>query len=70
MMKKLTKKQLEEVCTITCYGQTSKMKRKEAIDSFMEGMLMSEGSERERYANIYAGLVHGRTDVSDSYNEF
>ena len=39
--------------------------RKKAMDFFAEGMMWSEGSERERYADIYCQLSMGLNNVSD-----
>lgn len=64
-MKKLTRKQLKETVTITCYNQTEKMKRKDAIDFYLEGMIACEGSEAERYANIYLQLLEGQMVCKD-----
>lgn len=64
-MKALTKKQLNETVTITCYRQTEQMKRHEAIDFYLEGMMCCEGSEAERYATIYGQLMQGLKNCSD-----
>ena len=50
---------------ITCYGKTETMKRQEAITLYKEAMEASEGSERDRYTNIYLGLMAGATVVLD-----
>lgn len=55
----------QDIVTITCYGTTKQYTRREAITKFFECMLMSEGSEKERYTNIYCGLVNGETQISD-----
>lgn len=54
-----------DIVTITCYGQTEKMKRQEAIDFYLEGMMCCEGSEAERYSNIYFQLLEGKTIIHD-----
>ena len=64
-MKRFTKKQLQEKVKVTCYGETETMTRGEAIDEYYEGMLFCEGSEGERYKNIYLQLMEGYTEVSD-----
>lgn len=65
-MKKLTRKQLNETVTITCYNKTEEMKRKDAIDFYLEGMMACEGSEAERYTNIYLQLLEGEIVCNDS----
>lgn len=52
-----------------CYGKEIEFKtRKEATDYFMEGLMCSEGSERERYANILSDLWLGKTYCTDEDN--
>lgn len=58
-MKQLTKKQMQDFVTIVCYGQPEIMRRDEAIEKYYEGMMYCEGSERDRYTNIYCQLVRG-----------
>lgn len=55
---------------ITCYGQTKVWDdRQEAIKEFLEGMACCEGSERERYTNIYLQLIEGCVECEDTKNE-
>ena len=54
-----------DVVTITCYGVTKKMNRKDAIEKYLEGMMCCDGSERERYTNIYCQLIAGETVCND-----
>ncbi len=56
---------INDVVVITCGCRTRRMRRKEALVFFLEGMMWSEGSERDRYADIYCQLVEGRSVVSD-----
>lgn len=42
------------------------MKRKDAIDFYLEGMMACEGSEAERYTNIYLQLLEGEIVCNDS----
>ena len=56
---------MKDMVTITCYGKTETMDRQKAINKFTEGLLCSEGSERERYAIILSGLMSGLTNVDD-----
>lgn len=54
--------------TITCYGRTERYdesRRLAMMDFYLEGMLCCDGSEQERYANIYADLAAGSEHCSD-----
>lgn len=57
---------------VTCYGETKIWdSRQDAIKEFREGMICCEGSERERYTNIYLQLTSGCkecVDYDDSWN--
>ena len=56
------------LCTVTtvCYGEKKVWdSRKEAMDFFYEGMLCCEGSERDRYTNIYCKLADGARYATD-----
>jgi hypothetical protein len=55
----------KDIVTITCYNQTETMERSKAIKKYLEAMRNSEGSERERYENIYFDLIDGETNCSD-----
>ena len=56
---------LDSVTTV-CYGQERLWdSRTEAKDYFLEGIFASEGSERERYAFIYAKLILGYDYCTD-----
>lgn len=58
-------KVVEEI-RITCYCETETWTDREKAKAFyMEAMANSEGSERERYTNIYMQLCEGRTDCND-----
>ena len=57
---------MDEV-TITCYGKTEKRKRNDAIAFYLEGILCSEGSERDRYTSIVTGLQCGKKVVDDDW---
>lgn len=53
--------------TTVCYGKTEKWDdRSEAKKSFLEAMMNSEGAERDRYANVYFGLIQGLDCCTDS----
>lgn len=64
-MKQLTRKQLREQVTVTCYGKKETMSREAAIDKYYEAMIYCDGSEAERYQTIYCQLMDGFMDVSD-----
>lgn len=50
---------------VTCYGQTKVWERKDALDFFLEGAWQCDGSEAERYFNIYYQLLHGAKEAVD-----
>ena len=56
---------MDDVVVITCYNQTSKMVRKDAMMHYLEWLLYTEGSEQERYANILRQLFMGKTECND-----
>ena len=64
-MANLTKKQLNEQVNIICYNQQETMTRKEGIEKYLEGVRCCEGSERDRYLNIYLDLIEGKMIASD-----
>ena len=68
-MARLTKKQMDEQVTVTCYRETEKMKRRDAIDFYEEGMMSVDpgSSECERYTTIYCQLMEGCMHCSDEY---
>lgn len=54
----------EIICV--CYGKEHKFKtRKQAMDFFLECMACSDGSERDRYVNIYLELKSGKNYCTD-----
>lgn len=55
----------KDMVTITCYRTTDTMPRKEAIDFYLKAMQCSEGSEQNRYLNIYLQLLGGEKECSD-----
>lgn len=61
----LTEKQMNESVKIICYRRLETMKRKDAIDKYFEAMMECEGSEAERYKNIYCQLMLGEKTASD-----
>lgn len=64
---KLTKEQMNEKVTITCYRKTDTMTRREALDFYAEGMMCCDAgsSECARYATICNQLMAGFKVVSD-----
>lgn len=56
---------MRDMVTITCYNRTETLSRKDAQNKYLEAFLWSDGSERERYANILIGLQMGLSEVSD-----
>lgn len=53
--------------TTVCYGKVQEWEdRSEARNFFLNAMMNSEGAERERYANIYFGIVRGQCYCTDS----
>ncbi len=56
---------MDEIVRITTYGQTTEMRRADAIRYFTRGVIACEGAEQERYINILDGLRSGLKDVSD-----
>lgn len=56
---------MESVTTV-CYGKKDTwLSREEAQAFFLKAMAGSDGSERERYANICIQLCMGMTECSD-----
>ena len=55
----------KDICIAICYGNVKRGTREELMDFFFRGMLASEGSEHERYSNIYYGLYDGYSHVTD-----
>lgn len=57
---------LKDSVKVTCYGVTKIWdNREDAIKEFREGMICCEGSERERYTNIYLQLTSGCKECVD-----
>lgn len=62
-------KKLDAVTVIT-YGQKQIWdSRAEAIAFYLEGMAYCEGSERDRYTNIYLALISGAKVCKDEPDE-
>ena len=59
--------QISNEVTTVCYGKVQKWdNRSEAKRYYLDAMLNAEGAERERYANIYLGIVRGQDYCTDS----
>ncbi len=53
--------------TTVCYGRIQNWNTMdEALSYFLEGMMNSEGSERDRYATVYSKLKSGEMYATDS----
>ena len=51
---------------VICYGQEKVWdSRADAAKFYLEAMIMCEGSEKERYANIFQQLIEGYAVCSD-----
>lgn len=59
---------MDDVVEVMCYGTLKKIERKNAIKSYEEGVLFSEGSEQDRYVNILTQLLSGSYFCSDEIN--
>lgn len=50
----------------TCYGKTREWEsREQALAFFSEAIAGTDGSEQERYMNIYMQLMEGRDECMD-----
>lgn len=59
----------DEVTTV-CYGNVQEWdSRSEAKRYFLEALLNSDGSERERYSNVYVKLQLGYSYCTDSVDD-
>ena len=56
---------MRDMVEVTCYGTTKLYERQQAIREFLIAMQVCEGSEKERYANIYCELVRSKKVVCD-----
>lgn len=55
---------------VICYGVRDVWdSREEAKRFYLEGIMSCEGSERDRYVNVYADLVSGKRVCSDGFPE-
>lgn len=57
---------MEEIIEVTCYGEKEIWHdRKKALNFYLQAMASSEGSERNRYTNIYFDLMSGKDKCCD-----
>jgi hypothetical protein len=62
----MAKASTKEIIEITCYGETKIWAdREKAKDFYIEAMIFSDGSEHDRYSNIYEQLCCGYVKCSD-----
>lgn len=62
---RLVMAQFKDPVRITCYGETKTWERANAIKFFLDGARFCEGSEHERYFNIYCQLLDGAKVAHD-----
>lgn len=60
-----TRNRKNDKVEITCYGKKRVMRRQEALDFFLQGMMECDGAEQERYTSIYCQLKAGFRVISD-----
>ena len=56
-----------DIVEVITYGKSEKMKREDALAKFIEYMAGSEGSERDRYTNVYLDLIAGKSICKDEH---
>lgn len=61
----IVKQPNNDLVEIICYGEKETRRRKEALDFYYDCMMNSDGSERDRYTNIYLQLKAGLKKCSD-----
>ena len=55
----------DDPVVVTCYGQKKTWERKDALNFFLEAMMVCEGAERDRYVAIYYQLLRGAKEARD-----
>lgn len=56
----------KEKITVICYGEEKIWdNREKAKEFYLEAMMNTEGSEKERYSNIFGDLCSGLTTCRD-----
>ena len=61
----MAKRKKVDLVVVTCYGKSETMERSAAMAKYYEGIFGSEGSERDRYVNIYFQLARGMKEATD-----
>lgn len=61
----MPRRKKSDIVVVTCYGQQEVMERRDALAKYKEGILCCEGSERDRYTDIYLQLIDGAKEASD-----
>lgn len=56
---------MNDIVTIVCYGRKTQMPREDAKLFYLECIMCSEGSERDRYVSILCGLLSGAKICTD-----
>ena len=70
LYEELTKDMAPDEVTTICYGKEEKWKSRDAAkDFFLRAMAGSEGSEHERYSNIYVQLSMGEKICRDEVED-
>jgi len=60
----------EVMVDVICYGRRDTWEdRNAAIRFYLDGMSCCEGSERDRYTNVYLDLISGKDVCSDGFPE-
>lgn len=68
-LKKTYGDNLKDMVSITCYGKTEEKERKEAVKFYTDCAEHSEGSERDRYTTILAGLHDNKRVIFDDFSD-
>lgn len=56
---------MNDIVTVRCYYEEEKMERDKAIKLYKECFACSDGSEKERYAEILFDLMDGKDYCDD-----
>lgn len=65
MAKKQNSLNMNDMVSVTCYRKTKRMRRGKALKFYGEAMSCCDGSEQERYTNIYCQLAEGAMEATD-----
>ena len=61
----MARRKKADLVVVTCYGQSQIWERGKALEFFLDAMMGCEGSERDRYVNIYYQLARGAKEAFD-----